>query len=188
MMIPRHSMNRLSIPFRISNQSGFTVVELLSAGLLTIFFFGWLTYAYLTVTRITLRWQEEWALASVTHRALGQITRDLEDTVILEALSPSRVTGIRTDGQRITSVQRDDGVYRNDRKFGNAEVFLKTLHMAGLWDEMDSATDLPERTDTPRRPPDRLRVTVVGQTGDRTCTAQTIVRLYGLRPTLVHEE
>ena len=44
---------------KIKNQSGFTVIELLSASLLMLIFLGWLTWAYLMVTRAVFAWQED---------------------------------------------------------------------------------------------------------------------------------
>lgn len=174
------------------HQHGFTVIELLAASLLTLLFFGWLTSASVTVTRATLAWQVEWAVAAETQRAVATLTRDVERAVILEGVSPSGVTLTRTDGRTITYAQRPDGVYRNEQKMGGLGVTLTALQLTGLWACVDSVsgqrclTEVPPGAvaDTTGVPPAWLRIVVVGQAKGRTSTAQTLVRLSCQRPAL----
>lgn len=177
-------------------QEGFTVVELLSASLLTLCFFGWLTMAYVTVTRAALTWHADWVLATETHRALARLTREVEEAVVLEAVSSAGVTLTRPEGRLITYAQRPDGVYRNDQPLGRLGVTVTTLQLTGLWRRLDPlvghhtfSEEPPELTaaDTTFVPPGWLRIVVVGQAKMHTYTAQTLVRCYNQHPVLLRE-
>lgn len=177
------------------NQSGFTVIELLSASLLMLFFLGWLTWAYLIVTRAVFAWQEDWTVAAATQRFTARLARDLERAARIDNLSTTGVTLTRPDGRTITYDLRSDGVYINDRKAGAAEMTVTDLQLTGLWAHADPYTGARRLVDTPPvellpgevRRPDWMRLRVSGQTPQGVYTTETVVPLLSRRPDVLRE-
>ena len=154
----------------IRKEQGFTTIERLSATFLTMLFFGWLTVAYITVTRAVLKWESAWQLSSATHQAMAKISLDLERAFHIRSLSDRGITIDRDDGQIVTYAQNDSSVIRNDLILGFGEVGIDSLHIsqAGL----DG---------------DKLHVYLVTKHNGIRYTCRTVIRLYSLRPQVIRQ-
>ncbi len=171
------------------SQAGFTLAELFSATLLTLLFFGWLTYAYLSVVKAVTAWQEQWALAGSVNRIMDRMTRDLEEAVSIDSLSASYLACSFADGRPLIYTHQDSAVWRNGRSLVRPEIRVVTLTMTRLEAEEDPLTGgrrlqegSPEKASDGAR---WLRVKITGLMKDRHLSAEQTVRLYRLRPAIL---
>ncbi|MDZ4699079.1 MAG: prepilin-type N-terminal cleavage/methylation domain-containing protein [Rhodothermales bacterium] len=98
----------------MTNDAGFTLVELLVAMALTLVSVTLAGSAYLFLSRAVNGWQEDVRLANAFHTTLTRLSDDLYDAVAVYRRADSTVALVRVDGDTVAYSWRDGALRRLD--------------------------------------------------------------------------